>query len=202
MIITKIISNGKREFLIEFNDHPEIILTENVFVRHNLYKGREITVDEIEHLRRESLVQEAIELSIRKLRNRKTEFEIRSFLKDEGFPEPVMDGAIHYLYKYNLLDDQEYAILFARDKTNINQYGQIKISYLLRQKGVRDHTIQVALDEVLDRQFDIAWKLYEKRRHRYDLSKFKDQGKLANYLSGRGFTYDIIKSVIKRGQEE
>src|SRR5699024_2553169 len=193
MIITKIISVGKNEFCIEFNDHPTIYLTENVFVRHNLYKGREITLEEIKQLQLESKVQEAIELSMRKLRNRKTEYEIRILLEDEGYQEVIIQNAIDYLYKYHLLDDLEYATLYARDKTNLNHYGQKKIAYILRQKGISNEYIQIALDEIIDRQFEIAWKLYEKRRRRYDLSNYKDRVKLSNYLSQRGFTYDIIK---------
>lgn len=201
MLIDKISTENNKIYNIHLETGKVISLVESVFVRFNLYKGKEITKEDIDEMRIESKVQQGIDLALKKLKNRKTEFEIRELLK-ESFDPDIIEQVVQYLYRYNFLNDKEYAILYARDKSNINRWGEIKIKFQLQQKGVPQEFISLALDEIQPMQYKLAKKTYEKRAFKYNLKEYKDRQKLKRYLYGRGFHPLVIEKLIKEVTHE
>ena len=63
-------------FIVELDQEKSLTLTESVFVRHNLYKGKELTDDDFFEIQKDSERQIAIDFALKKLRNRKTTWEI------------------------------------------------------------------------------------------------------------------------------
>lgn len=192
MIILRIEKAGK-DFILRGDNEEEIRITESVFVRHNLYKGKDLSQDEIREIHADSKRQEAIDIALSKLRNRKTEGEIRRLLSEREFADTTIDAAISYLETYGYVDDREYAILYCRDKKNINGYGPIKIAYLLRQKKVPDDCIDRALAEYsVEEEIEKIRALTEKRFVRGGSLK-KEKPKIIRFFMNRGFHYDAIR---------
>ena len=82
MKILKIKKEGPR-YLIYLSDEETLALKESVFVRHNLYKGKEVDEADVAAIAFDSARQEGIDLALKKLTNRKTEQEIRELLFNE-----------------------------------------------------------------------------------------------------------------------
>ncbi len=185
-------------FIVELDQEKSLTLTESVFVRHNLYKGKELTDDDFFEIQKDSERQIAIDFALKKLRNRKTTWEIRDLLSREGISEEAIAGAVEYLSEYNFLNDEEYAELFARDKQNLNGYGPVKIRYLLKQKRIKEEYISGALKKFThEAEIEMIEKIVEKKYVRGD-GLSKDKSKIIRFLLSRGFQYPAIKAVMGR----
>lgn len=197
MEIIKIKKEGGR-YVLHLSNDETLSLKESVFVRHNLYKRKEIDEDQIVAIVFDSARQDGIDLALKKLTNRKTESEIRTILTSENFDDEVVDEVVDYLSKYGFIDDEAFALLFCRDKRNINGYGPIKIAYILRQKGIDDTTIAHGLEEYTS---EIEKKMIEaivEKKYLRDGILQKEREKIIRFLLSRGFHYNEIKEVLKR----
>ena len=197
MEIIRIKKQGGR-YVLHLSNNETLSLKESVFVRHNLYKGKEIDEDQIAAIIFDGERQDGIDLALKKLTNRKTENEIRTLLSSENFDEEIIDEVVDYLIEYGFVDDESYALLFCRDKRNINGYGPVKIAYILRQKGVDDATIARGLEEyTADMEQAMIESIVEKRYLR-DGVLIKEREKIIRFLLSRGFQYGEIKEVLNR----
>lgn len=185
-------------FVVDLDGQDSLSLPESVFVRHNLYKGKELTENDIYEIRKDSERQIAIDFALKKLRNRKTTWEIEDLLTREGIGEDAIAGAVDYLKEYGFLNDEEFAELFARDKRNLNGYGPLKIRYLLKQKGIDERFIAMALENFTqEHEVEMIEKIVEKKYIRGD-GLSKDKSKIIRFLLSRGFQYPAIKVVLNR----
>lgn len=197
MEIIRIKKEGGR-YVLHLSNNETLSLKESVFVRHNLYKGKEVDEDQIAAIVFDGERQDGIDLALKKLTNRKTENEIRTLLSSENFGEEIIDEVVDYLIEYGFVDDESYALLFCRDKRNINGYGPVKIAYILRQKGVDDATIAHSLEEyTAEMEQGIIESIVEKKYLR-DGILIKERNKIIRFLLSRGFHYSEIKEVLNR----
>ena len=197
MEIIKIKKEGGR-YVLHLSNDETLSLKESVFVRHNLYKGREIYEDQVVAIVFDSARQDGIDLALKKLTNRKTESEIRTILTSENFDDEVVDEVVDYLSEYGFIDDEAFALLFCRDKRNINGYGPVKIAYILRQKGIDDTTIAHGLEEYTS---EIEKKMIEaivEKKYLRDGILQKEREKIIRFLLSRGFHYNEINEVLSR----
>lgn len=197
MKILKIKKEGQH-YLIYLSDEETLALKESVFVRHNLYKGKDLDEEDVAAIAFDSARQEGIDLALKKLTNRKTEQEIRELLIDAKLSEQVIDEVVAYLSEYGFLDDEAYALLFSRDKRNINGYGPVKIAYALRRKGIDDECIARGLEEyTTDSEKELIQSIVEKKYLRGgELNK--SWKKIVRFLLSRGFHYDAVKDVLSQ----
>lgn len=185
-------------FVVDLNDEISLSLPESVFVRHNLYKGKELGEEDLLDIRKDGERQIAIDFALKKLRNRKTTWEIKDLLFKEGIDEDAILAAVDYLQDYGFLNDREYAELYARDKRNLNGYGPDKIRYLLKQKGVDDELIADALEHFTqDDEIELVEKIVHKKYVR-NRNLSKEKTKIIRFLLSRGFEYSAIKAVLSQ----
>ncbi|WP_322627325.1 RecX family transcriptional regulator [Aedoeadaptatus coxii] len=185
-------------FVVDLNDEISLSLPESVFVRHNLYKGKELGEEDLLDIRKDGERQIAIDFALKKLRNRKTTWEIKDLLFKEGIDEDAILAAVDYLQDYGFLNDREYAELYARDKRNLNGYGPVKIRYLLKQKGVDDELIADALEHFTqDDEIELVEKIVHKKYVR-NRNLSKEKTKIIRFLLSRGFEYSAIKAVLSQ----
>ena len=94
------------------------------------------------------------------------------------------------------VDDLRYASAFARDKSAIQGWGEVKIRYMLSAKGVPRAVIDKALEEIdQDKADSRLEKLLQNK-----LKSLKDDPqrrlKLLRFALGRGYSYDEVNSLI------
>lgn len=122
--------------------------------------------------------------------------EIKKKLNDalEGDNEAVA-GILDSLKKDGYVDDSRYASAFARDKSSIAGWGNIKIRHALAAKGVERDVIEAALKEIDPEKADS--RLEKLAANRYKALKDDPQCrlKMLRYLLGRGYSYDEVSSV-------
>ena len=111
---------------------------------------------------------------------------------DRAAAQEVVD----ILVKEKYVDDLRYASAFARDKSAIQGWGEVKIRYMLSAKGVPRDVIDKALEEIdQDKADSRLEKLLQNK-----LKSLKEDPqcrlKLLRFALGRGYSYDEVNDVV------
>ena len=112
-----------------------------------------------------------------------------------------MDAAgevVRTLVEEKYVDDLRYASAFARDKTSIQGWGEVKIRYMLSAKKISRDVIDQALNEIdAGRASSKLLKLLE-TKYRSLREDPQCRVKLLRYALGRGYSYDEVSKVVDR----
>lgn len=132
-------------------------------------------------------------------RSYKTEKEVVEKLQMKGYEERHIKASIQFLKEYKFLNDDYYAEAFIRDK--MNSKGSVRIKQDLIKKGIPRDVIEEKLGAIdKSNEKDIAKELAEKKLRVIKKSEhdtYKISGKLYRFLISKGYTYDIVKEVVK-----
>lgn len=155
----------------------------------------------------EKLEQETLELLLQTLCSRarertlhllefsdKTEAELRARLKREGYPEPAIESALSMALRFRYVDDESYGARYAESRSRHKSKRQILNGML--QKGIDKELAE----EILEQQ-DIDEKgqvqaLLEKKGYWGRKLDRKERDKAAGMLARRGYSFDVIYSVM------
>lgn len=129
---------------------------------------------------------------------------IREKLREWHVSDSDTDEIIEYLKKEKFLDDHRYATHFVKDKFKFNRWGKIKISYMLRQKGISADTINKAIDQIDEEDYYqvCADLILNKSASLIEKNSFTKKAKLFRFASGRGFESDLIHRILNKGEDE
>ena len=111
---------------------------------------------------------------------------------DRDAAQRVLDKLVEEKY----VDDLRYASAYAREKSSISGWGEVKIRYMLSAKGIDRETISRALDEIDIKKADdrLGRLLENKRKSLKDDPQWKL--KLLRFALGRGYSYDEVARIL------
>lgn len=130
-------------------------------------------------------------------RQGRTEYQLRKKLEEGVYPPSLIEEAIAYVKSYHYIDDLRYA------QTYIACHGKTqsrrRMSMTLRQRGVLDEQINMALDEVLedDSELEAIQTLLGKRYAKADWEDKSETLRAVRYLCGKGFHYEQVMQAIR-----
>lgn len=130
----------------------------------------------------------------------RSEFEIRSKLKDKGFGGEVIDQTVFYFQKLGVIDDTVFAKGWIQSRLN-KPFGIRRIKEELKLKGVDSEIIATRLDEAKTNydEIEAVQKTVEKRLKSYrNLNPQQKKQRLFGYLSRRGFSSESIYKTLKQ----
>lgn len=137
----------------------------------------------------DDLFKKALDYSFLLLKYRpRTVQEIKNRLKQKKFSKPVIEKVIGYLEERNLVNDEEFAFIYTRDKLQ-RGYGERLIRFQLKQLGAHPQIIDTALERV---KHQINYKEIIKKLVNKLSSRNKKKQVILRYLIQRGFSYDDI----------
>jgi regulatory protein len=125
--------------------------------------------DELEHGRPgrrpgRSETERAIELAYKAVsRRERTVAELRTCLERKRVEPVAIDAAVEELTVSGFLDDTRYAVRFAEDKRDLEQWGSERIARELGRLGVDAGLIEVALCDRHQSELETAMLLLEQR---------------------------------------
>ncbi|MFQ3325098.1 MAG: regulatory protein [Pseudomonadales bacterium] len=122
-------------------------------------------------------------------------FELEQKLCKKSEDNALIAIVLNKLESDNLLDDQRFALMFIRSKSN-NGFGLYKIKQELQAKGVAKILIADTLAELEINWFEKASELYLKRVARVTDIDIKEKHKQSRYLQNRGFSGEIARAVV------
>jgi regulatory protein len=126
--------------------------------------------------------------------------EVKSKLWELGVRKTDHDELIASLIEGDYLNEERFALSFARGKFKMNQWGRVKIKYELKQKQVSEYCIKKALKEIDEEEYlktleKLAEEKYDSLKGEQYLMRKK---KTMDYLLQKGFEWELVKSVIEK----
>lgn len=124
--------------------------------------------------------------------------EARNKLYDLGMWPEAVENIIVKLIEDNFLNEERFAMAFARGKFIIKKWGRIKIKQELKQKRVSDYCLKKALQQIDETEYiNTLNKIMEnKRKLIKEPNKIKFQYKLMNYALSKGYEKDLVFDIL------
>lgn len=168
--------------------------------------GDEITEDDIMRLQQKDEGQLAL-LKVFDIvsRSLQTEYNIRKKLIEKKFSDEAIDYAIEKAKGYNYINDETYVKSFVQYRAIPNKWGEKKVLQELYLKGIDRQFAEPIVKEYCEDyiMFENACALAKKKLNSLKgLEEYKQRNKIYYYLSMKGYSYDIISSVLNKIFEE
>ncbi len=199
MIIERLLKKSNSKCLVEIFDDYSIVISTDLVLEYKLHKGMQVD-DEflgiiLERQNNIDAKQTAYNYIAYKPR---TEYQVRTKLKEKSYPQEAIDKAIGFLYEFKYLDDERYAQDFVKSYLNLKGAGKIKLAMELKKRGISKDYINTAIqehfpDDASELAMDTA-KTYLKKISYKTLEKQKNS--LRNFLIRQGFEYNTINNTM------
>lgn len=203
LLITRILKRRRKPLCIVFSD-DDIVLecSMDLVLEFKLGRGVLLT-EELKKtiLARQHIInvkQRAVAFASYKPR---TEFQVRRKLQEVGASIQEQDIAIQYLKEFDYLNDTEYARMFVKDFLLRKPSSASRVKMELRKRGIPELEAQEAIEQFFpkDDTTELALKAAEKKLrsvHHKPIEKQKTA--LIGYLQRQGFSWDIIKDILRK----
>jgi len=124
--------------------------------------------------------------------------EVERKLREKGFDEAIVRKTIERLRELNFLDDESFARSLARDLARVKGYGKNQVEKRLKSKGIEGDILVDTIETVFSEidELEAATGLAIKKA-KGPLDSLKDKARMGRYLYGRGYSWEIIKEVLK-----
>lgn len=127
--------------------------------------------------------------------------EVKDKLYKLGMYRNDVDEVVSRLIEEDYLNEERFATAFAGGHFRTKQWGKVKISYELKQKGVSTYCINKALKEIDEEDYlhtlrNLAGKKSE-ALEKEGLSAFALHQKVMEHLMRRGFEPSLIQQELK-----
>ncbi len=203
MTITSIEKSKKNDRLQVYVDGSySFSISEEDYISLNLYEKREITAEEIAHIRSSINLREAKSKAVKFLALKiRTEKEVIKKLEQEGFDLSIAEAACEELKSIGYINDEMYAQKYIYDRSKLKPKSKRFLKLELQQKGIEEDIIDKILDgwEIDDES--VAEHLVKRKFGKYDLKDEKVRRKAYSFLMHRGFSSEVIGKTLKIQEE-
>lgn len=124
--------------------------------------------------------------------------DIRNSISGWGANDDLADEIVKKLIEEKFIDDTRFATSYVKDKFRFNKWGRIKISYLLRHKGISSEIISEALMSIDEEEY---WQtlfnlIQEKGKKTTAKNLYDKKAKLLRFAQSHGFESDLVFKVL------
>jgi regulatory protein len=204
-IITRLVQGKKNPNRVNLylDDTFAFALSIDEVARHNLKKGLELTAAQIDNLREtdESEYVYAKILNFLSFRPR-TIKEVRERLKKYEVSDPTKQQLlIDRLKSKGYLDDLAFAKWFIESRNAHRPRSVRMLSQELLSKGVSREDLVVVTREMGDESIALK-QLLTKKLHSPHVLEIAERQKISAYLARLGFSWGLVKEVVKNWESE
>ncbi|MFO7676268.1 MAG: RecX family transcriptional regulator [bacterium] len=189
---------SKRRVSVFLDGAYAFSLDEKTVSRLGLAPGAELAEADVERIVRDEQLRRAKEYATLLLSYRaRTEQEMRGRLERKQFAPDIVDAAMARLRELRLLDDEQYARDFTRDRVTIGRKGRWNVRGELIKRGVARPAIEAALADAPD-ELAVARELAARYRERH--ARLEDDvlhRRVYALLARRGFSPDVIRQALE-----
>lgn len=130
--------------------------------------------------------------------------ELTERLKKDGYEEEIIESILKYLDGFHYLDDVRVAGTYIRGKKEYKSKREIE--YLLKQKGISEEDIEIALEDNYKNEEGISQEevAIEKYLRKYQVDEealfnmpFEEKQKIAVKLYRKGFDSAKIRKLLQ-----
>jgi regulatory protein len=208
LVITDVQTQVKRaeRRSIFINGEFALGISEETYVRYALYRGRAITPELLEEVRREDELFQCKQTAMRFLERRmRSRQEVERKLAGKEYSPEAIDATLRFLAEYGMIDDREFARVFVGDQLLRRPLGRRRLGDELRRKGIEKEEIAETLKSAIGDADELANAMAaaekKARTIRHDDPR-KWERSMASFLAGRGFGWDVVSKVLERFRAE
>ncbi len=132
--------------------------------------------------------------------------ELKEKLKEKGFSESLIDEAVSALKERGYLNDEDFALDFARYLLRTRSFGLIRIEEELRKRGIPAGIIKGAVSVLKSEidETDLLARSLKGRLRGMDPARLDQKGKrrIVQYLYRKGFALGKIYEILKTKNRE
>jgi len=130
----------------------------------------------------------------------RTVSEAMQKLNSLGASQSLATQIVQILQDEQFIDEQRFALSFARGKLENNKWGKNKIKYEMQARGINPQIINQALESLdLERYLEILNGIAQaKIKTLSGLDEFTAKGKTADYCSRKGFEMDLVWKALEK----
>lgn len=178
---------------------------QDVFIRFNLQKGKELDEFDIIEIQYGDEVKKAYNKALEYLSYRMRSIkEVEDHLRKKEYNDTIIQEVVFKLKEYRYVDNLEFANAYVRTHWQTNGKGPSVIKLELAGKGIEQAYIEQALT-----QYDKSAQIKEAINHAEKVMKKNNKlstvllkQKLEQFLMRKGFSYDIISVALEEVKVE
>ena len=189
-------SKNAEVFHLAFDGGEKLTVGINQIADYSLYAGRELTDEEYSGLKEDASRRASRAAALRAVSARPmSRRELADRLVQKGESKEAAEETAEWMAGIGAIDDRDYAGIIVRHYA-AKGYGIGKIKYELGRRGIPEEYREEVLSEMpgMEEKIDglVTARLRGKTPDRKELKRVSDA------LMRRGFTWDEIKSALKR----
>lgn len=129
--------------------------------------------------------------------------DARDKLYELGLWTEAVENIISKLIEDNFLNEERFAMQFARGKFNIKKWGRIKIRMELKQKRISEYCLKKAMQQIDEEEYIATLKklIETKRKLTKESNTVKLKFKLMSYALSKGYEKDLVFDVLNNLEE-
>lgn len=169
------------------------------FVLLHLKVNQELTQKEVEEVVKKAEFQKTLDklLKFAMVRPR-SEKEITDYFRRKKVHESLWESLLAKLKHFELLDDKKFAKWWVDQRQSFRPKSERILKIELTQKGIVREIIDGVLGETEIDEVKMAKDLLERKSYKWkSLEPRIAKQKMAQYLTGKGFGWEIISQVAK-----
>lgn len=198
MVVTKIESVTKTKFKVFLDEQFAFVLYKGELSRYKITEQGEMSQELVELIKKEVLEKRAKSRAMHLLSQMdRTEEQLRMKLRQNLYPEDVIEVAVNYVKAFGYVGDAGYARRYVSARQGSKSKKEIMMA--LRKKGVSKEDVQIALEEEYKEygEQETIRRLVDKKRFCAETATDVEKRKICEYLLRKGFRYDDISKVIQ-----
>ena len=176
-----------------------------IALQMRLKVGQELTPQQVEQLRQEEALQQAIARALNYLSFRpRSREEVRRYLQRKETPPDLINPVLERLDQLELINDQAFAEFWIESRARFNPKGAQAIKNELRQKGVTREVVDEKVDDEQDeeRARQAARKKAQSLTGQSGMDFKTFRLRLGAFLQRRGFSYEIATRTVRELWQE
>lgn len=179
-------------------------LHQDLVLEASLFPGMELDEEATGSLLARDLVRQAIAAALNLLAYRpRAEGEIRTRLRQRGFPDDAIAETMTRLRDWGYVDDADFAERWIENRLEQRPRSARMIAMELRGKGVEAGTVAEAVDRAdIDERHDALRLATERWGRLADLEPPVRQRRITGFLSRRGYGFDVIRDVLRQLEQD
>lgn len=198
-------ANNPERINVFIDGHFQLGVNALLVYEMRLAVNQDITSAQLEQLRHEEALQQAVDRALNFLTFRpRSRTEIRQYLRRKNTPPELIEAALERLNQLELVNDRDFASFWIENRDQFNPRGAQALKHELRSKGVT----QEVVDELVDNESDEERAMQAGRKKADSLLRQRDMDyatfyrRLGSYLQRRGFQFDVVRKTTKTLWEE
>ncbi|OGM22499.1 hypothetical protein A2863_02960 [Candidatus Woesebacteria bacterium RIFCSPHIGHO2_01_FULL_38_9b] len=168
------------------------------FMKLRLKVEQELSEEEVKKIVKEGEFQIVYDKILRfgSLRPR-SEKEYRDWLRKHKVHLSLHEELFNRLKRLDFLNDNKFATWWVEQRLQFKSKSKRELIQELKFKGISKDIIEEVLSETQPNELDMAKKLMEKNKYKWErLDNYSARKKMFEYLARRGFDWDIVRKVV------